>query len=184
MITDPSTQIVTIVVGVAALILGRRLFWLAVGVVGFIIGLNLAVEFFQDQPDWVILMIALLMGIGGGVLAIVLQKIAVTVAGLVMGGYALVWVWQLFSIDTGQMEWLIFVLIFAVGAMIGGLAATYLFEAALIILSSLAGTLLIIQVTNFSPPITALLFVVLLITGIAIQAGAWNRSAVSPPPGK
>jgi hypothetical protein len=40
-LTNPGTQIISILVGIAVLTLGRKLFWLAVGVVGFILGLSL-----------------------------------------------------------------------------------------------------------------------------------------------
>jgi hypothetical protein len=50
LLTNPGTQIVTILVGIVVLIAGRRLFWLFVGVVGFVAGLSLAFQLLADQP--------------------------------------------------------------------------------------------------------------------------------------
>jgi len=46
-------DIILIILGTVLLALGRRLFWLFVGAVGFVAGLNLATHFFSDQPTWV-----------------------------------------------------------------------------------------------------------------------------------
>ena len=39
--TIPGGQIVTLLVGITLLTLGRRIFWLAVAAIGFILGLSL-----------------------------------------------------------------------------------------------------------------------------------------------
>jgi hypothetical protein len=170
----PSTQIVSILVGIAVLTLGRKLFWLFVGAVGFAIGLNLATEFFQGQPDWVILVVALVLGLIGALLAIFIQKIAVIIAGFVIGGYGLIWLFLEFSnLGINQWGWLLFI----VGGIIGAILAAALFEAALVVLSTLAGALLITQVTNFRPVITAILFIVLMTVGIVVQAQTWRQSS-------
>ena len=169
----PAPQLVSILVGLAVLTLGRKLFWLFVGVVGFIVGLSLATEFLQGQPDWLILVIALVAGLIGALLAVFIQKIAVIIAGFVVGGYALIWLLpQLLSLNLEQWGWLIFV----VGGILGAILAASLFETALIVLSALAGTLLIIQVTNFSNLIKAVLFIILMTVGIIVQVQTWRTS--------
>ena len=77
---DPSTQIVSLLVGIAVLLLGRKLFWLFVGAVGFVIGLGLAFQLLVEQPEWLILIAALVIGLAGAVLAIFAQKVAVVIA--------------------------------------------------------------------------------------------------------
>jgi hypothetical protein len=165
-LTNPGTQIISILVGIAVLTLGRKLFWLAVGVVGFILGLSLVVRYMSGQPDWVILVTALVAGGIGALLAILMQRLAAGVAGFLLGGYIAVWLLQLFELNLNQWAWLFFI----IGGIIGVILALSLLELALIILSSLAGATLIVQATHFSPLITSLLFLTLLVVGIVIQA--------------
>ncbi|HVQ21300.1 MAG TPA: hypothetical protein VMS23_09670, partial [Terrimicrobiaceae bacterium] len=52
------TPLAQILAGSALLLFGRRLFWLFVGVVGFIGGMRLGTEAFQGKPELVVLLIA------------------------------------------------------------------------------------------------------------------------------
>lgn len=165
LLTNPGTQIITILVGIAVLIAGRKLFWLFVGVVGFLVGLSLAFQLLANQPTWLTWLAAVLLGLVGIVIAIFLQTAAIGLAGFFVGGYALAWLSQQFSLDMGQWVWLVFV----IGGVIGVLLAIYLFDAALIILSALAGASLIVQALTFEPLVTVILFVVLVVLGILIQ---------------
>ncbi len=172
---DPSTQIVSVLMGIAVLLLGRKLFWLFVGAVGFVIGLGLAFRLLAEQPEWLILVAALIIGFAGAVLAIFAQKVAVVIAGFVVGGVGLVWLLQWLSLAPDRLEWLIFI----IGGLIGAIVIASLFEAALIVLSSLTGAALIVQATNqatnFNALIIALLFIVLLAVGIVVQAQMWKE---------
>ena len=78
-----------ILAGLAVLFFGRRLFWLFVGCVGFIVGFELAGDMLQGQPEWVILVIALGVGVLGAIASIFLQRVFVVVAGFFAGGYCL-----------------------------------------------------------------------------------------------
>lgn len=174
-LTNPAVQIISILVGIAVLLLGRRLFWLFVAAAGFIIGLSLAVDLLTNLPDWVILVAALTLGLVGAVVALIAQKVAVIIAGFFMGGYALIWLLQFLSLNPNGLDWLIFI----VGGIIGAILVQFLFEAALIVLSALAGATLIAQVTNFSPPVTAVMFILLLAVGIVVQAQMWREKWVT-----
>jgi drug/metabolite transporter (DMT)-like permease len=120
----------------------------------------------------VILVAALLFGLVGALVALFAQKIAIVIAGFFMGGYALLWLLQLFSLNPNRLDWLILI----IGGIIGAILVQFLFDAASIVLSSLAGASLIAQVTNFSPPVTAILFVILLALNIIVQAQMWRES--------
>ena len=65
-----------IAAGVLLLFLGRKLFWLFVAVVGFLIGMTFAPELLPNQPDSVILTISLIVGLLGALLAALLRKAA------------------------------------------------------------------------------------------------------------
>lgn len=174
LLTNPGVQIVAILVGIAVLVAGRQLFWLFVGTVGFVVGLSLAFQLLADQPTWLILLAAVVLGLIGIVVAVFLQTIAIGLAGFLIGGYALTWLLQQFSLDLSQWGWLIFV----VGGVMGVLLAIYLFEAGLIILSALAGASLIVQAINLDPLVTVILFVVLVVLGILVQT---STRRVKPP---
>ena len=80
------TPAVQIVAGLLILFLGRRLFWLFVGVVGFFFGVQFAVKVLGDLSDWMVLLIALLVGIVSAALTMALQRLAVILAGGIAGG--------------------------------------------------------------------------------------------------
>lgn len=170
------SSVVNLVLGVAMLLLGRRLFWLFVGVAGFILGIRLAPQLFGGQPDWVLLLIALVFGIVGALLAILLQWVAIAVAGFLLGGFALVSLATLLNFNPGQYEWLVYI----IGGIFGAIVILALFDPALIILSSLAGAGLIVQVLNFSAQIELVLFVILTAVGIGVQASLLNSSPPAP----
>ncbi|MGA7216503.1 MAG: hypothetical protein WBX20_20055, partial [Terrimicrobiaceae bacterium] len=75
------TPLAQILAGLALLLFGRRLFWVFVGVIGFIAGMRFGAEVVKGQPEVVILLIAVAMGLLAALLAVVLQRVAVAVAG-------------------------------------------------------------------------------------------------------
>src|SRR6185295_19307424 len=85
--TGPETPILALIAGALLLIAGRRLFWLFVGLVGFFT----VYRWFAPYPAgpspsgrW---LVAILAGLLGIVLAIFLQRLAVALAGFLVGGW-------------------------------------------------------------------------------------------------
>ena len=70
-------NLIFIAAGILLLFLGRKLFWLFVAVVGFLLGLTYAPQLLSNQPQSVILTISLITGLLGALLAALLQKLAV-----------------------------------------------------------------------------------------------------------
>ena len=64
---DPT--IAALGVGALLLVMGRKLFWVAVIVVGFIAGWEFSNSFLEIQSGWLKLGISVLCGIAGGLLA-------------------------------------------------------------------------------------------------------------------
>ena len=60
-------SIINVLAGIAVLVFGRKLFWLFVGCMGFLAGIDIATRFFSGQPDWMVLVIAIAAGIIDGV---------------------------------------------------------------------------------------------------------------------
>jgi hypothetical protein len=163
--------VLQILIGIALLIFGRKLFWVFIGGVGFVLGIVVASAFLKDQPGWLVFLVALAAGVLGAVLIQSVQKIALGIAGFIVGGFALTTLVTLLGIHIPLVSWIIFV----IGGLIGVALVVLLFEWALIILSTVNGATLIVDALKFSPPITILLFLVLLGVGIAYQGGWLGR---------
>ena len=159
-------SLLRILVGIALLVMGRRLFWLFVGLIGFISGTRLAIHFFPDQPEWMILAIALLAGVLGALLALCLQWLAIGLAGFSAGAYIFVRFLHVSGWGTTEMEWLFFV----IGGILGVLLILVLFDWALIILSSLVGSGFITETIHVGQELMTLLFIPLFIVGVVIQS--------------
>src|SRR5262249_17916531 len=78
--------LVGIVVGVALLLFGRRLYWVFVAGIGFLTGLEFAPEVLPGQPNWVILVAALVAALVGALLAVMAQAFVIGAIGFVAGG--------------------------------------------------------------------------------------------------
>src|ERR1700690_2095982 len=162
-------NLVNAILGGALLVAGRKLFWLFVGVIGFIIGAQVATRFFHGS-DLVTLIAGLGLGVIFAVLAIFLETLAIGIAGFLGGGYILLSFAGLFGLDKGILAWIIFI----VGGIIGAVLIASLFDWALIIISSLAGSSMAINAVHFGRLIAALIFIVLFFIGIAVQASTFN----------
>jgi hypothetical protein len=155
------------ILGVVILTMGRRLYWLFLGGVGFVFGFELAERLIHGQPHAVIMIISLLVGVMAALVAIFLQKFAIMAGGFFGGGYLLVELFRELGIVVVHYNWLIFLL----GGISGALLMRLLFGWTLIILSSALGSVLIVQTLHFAPDIKKLLFFLLTALGIAIQFG-------------
>ncbi|MEJ2600522.1 MAG: DUF4203 domain-containing protein [Anaerolineales bacterium] len=155
-----------LLVGGILLVLGRRLFWFFVGVIGFVAGFALALQLFPEQPTWVLVIIGIIAGLLGALLAVFVQGLAVAIAGFLAGGYLAIRFLELLSWDAGNLTWLPYLL----GGIIGAALVILLFNWALIILSSLVGASLIVEVIQTNPTLNVIIFIVLFIIGLVIQA--------------
>jgi hypothetical protein len=163
-------EILQVAIGALLVGFGRRLFWVFVAGIGFVVGLNLALRFLPGIEDWVSLGIALLAGLVGAVLVSFLQRLAIGAAGFFAGWQIAMFLIDLLRIDLGNMEWIGGV----VGGLIGIVLIAVLFDWALIFLSSIVGAIAIVDVFDLNSTMHLLLLVILAIAGILIQFG-WLR---------
>lgn len=170
-IISMAPQSVQLLIGIAVLTLGRRLFWIFVGTAGFLLGNRLATQFPVGGPELTPLAVALFAGLIGAIFAVFAQKLAVGIAGFVMGGYSLAWLFLTIGLERTGWMWPALV----VGGIAGAILVIFIFDWALIVLSSLTGAILIIQAAGLTLPMNILLFLVLLSIGIAIQARMLER---------
>lgn len=167
----PGGRLVTLAFGLVLLLAGRRIFWLVVGVLGFFFGFDLASRVLGLDAEGLGLVIGVFAGILGVVIALFLQKFAVGFAGFLIGGYLTL---TLLQADTGSLSGGDFGA-FLLGGVVCAFLAVWLFEIALILLSSVAGAALVSQGLTLDPGPEALAFVVLAVLGIAFQAGIGPR---------
>lgn len=145
--------------------LGRKLFWLFAGTMAFVFGIESVPLFLAGQPQYVIWIVALVLAIVVVVLAFLVQKIGLGIAGFAAGGYIAVSIVNQLKYNIPWLLWLVF----ALGGLIGVVFVMVLFDLALVVLSSLCGAFLIIQAVGFNLYLTKILFVLLACVGIATQ---------------
>ena len=168
---------VQILFGAALLLLGRKLFWLFVAAVGYIVTLNLGAQFFADADPNLRLAVALVTGVVGAALAVILQRAAVWLAGFLGGGYVVLTAFQLLGQHpTG----VVFAVVFLMGGIAGAFFVEWLFDWAVIALSSLMGALLIAPSLHLPRLINWLVIGAMFLVGLAVQARLTERERSTP----
>jgi hypothetical protein len=168
-----------VLVGAVLLLFGRKLFWLFVGCIGFIVGFDFASHVLQGRAEWLIVLIALGAGLAGVIASIFLQRLVVGIAGFLAGGYFLSSV-GLTVLHTHQqaVQWIAY----SIGGILGAMLTLVLLDPALIILSSLAGATAICGNVPLTESNKGILFIALLILGIVVQTMQYRRRPAPGPP--
>ena len=166
--------IASAIIGVVILFFGRKLFWLCVAAVGFAAGVELAPQLISEPSPLLALTFALVLGLIGALLAMFLQKIAIAVFGFLAGGKLAVAIAAAFFVQNAPYYGVTFV----IGGIVGAILLLVLFDWALIFLSAIVGAHLIQTAVILPATGNAVLFVVLVVIGVLVQAGAWRRTRV------
>lgn len=177
-LSNSAIQILTILLGIVVLVAGRKLFWVTVGVAGFMFGLLLTFNVLQDQPAWLTLVLALVIGLVGAFVAVIVQKAVVALAGLLIGGYLFASLLVAWNPALAEWQWLAFI----IGAVIGFVVMIAIFEVGLVILSAMLGAVLILQVINLESWLEGLLLIVMVMVGVLIQLKLTSPAPPPPPP--
>ena len=161
-----SLPIISVLIGLALLLFGRRLFWLFVAALGFAIGLELAPYLSQNPPLWLSLLLSLGLGLIGAIIALLLQKFAIGIAGFLVGGRVAVAVAAAFLVNHSHYVAMTFV----IGGILGAILLLALFDWALIIFSSIEGARLIADAVHLPNTGATILLIVLAVFGIIAQS--------------
>ena len=182
--------ILLIVVGVAVLVLGKRLAVMGAAV-GLLLGVGLLALFPGTSGPWVTFGVPIalaLVGFFGAAFAKGLVDIVVLVLGALAGAAIVLGVLDLFGVDAGVMRWLL--------AVVGGVVGLVLIRRArrggkdwgILILAGLVGALLVTRgLTQLLPSlqgaIGTLIVIVLAGASIAFQGGllGGRKAAESAP---
>ncbi|MCJ7626686.1 MAG: DUF4203 domain-containing protein [Anaerolineaceae bacterium] len=161
--------IINFILGIPLLIWGRKLFWFFVGVVGFVTGITLSQSLIPTRSEMVAIIIGVILGLVGILLAIFIQKVTISITGFLVGIYLCMTLLDLIDLNNIVLYWLLIL----TGGIIGSMLVIGLFDLALIILSSLFGATLItqtaFQVIQFETQARTIVFIVLLVIGLIFQ---------------
>lgn len=164
--------IIQVILGTVLLLAGCEIFWLFLGIAGFIAGFKIAQAYFPATTP----MTAFIIAGGGGILGILItlffQTVAISLAGFMAGAYIVA---ALCGPLNCNVFWQGIFIIFG-GTIGAGMMAVY-FEWALVWISSLAGAALIVQVIPTNIFIKAVIFCVLAAIGIIAQTAEKNAHA-------
>jgi Domain of unknown function (DUF4203) len=168
-------SIVNIAGGALLLTLGRKIFWFFVAASGFYAGLELATRYLHVNPAWVALLIALAVGLLGALLAYFFQKLVIGAAGFLAGAFIASRLVSHLGTQVKGWDWLVIL----IGGIVGIVLMYAIFEWALIILSSLAGAILVVEGLKLAALVGILVGVLLFVVGLVFQAGLNRRAAAS-----
>ncbi|SPQ02103.1 conserved membrane hypothetical protein [Candidatus Sulfobium mesophilum] len=166
-------DILRLILGAALLTMGQRLYWLFIGGIGFVLGFDLAKHFVHGQPHHTALVIAFFVGAVGAVLTFYFQKVAILAGGFIAGGYLFIELLR----ELGKGPGNYYLLYFILGGVIGAILMKVLFRWTLIVLSSFIGAGLIIRSFHFGQGLAGTLFILLVLTGIIVQAVLLGRKS-------
>jgi hypothetical protein len=153
-------------IGILLLFIGRRLFWLFVACVGFASGYHYCQQIWPIHSPVLVLILSIAAGAVGAIIAIFFQKAAIIIAGFAAGGYVGLSLYNQLAGLPAQAFWLPYI----IGGIVGAVILFFVFDWALIFLSTLIGATLIMQMAALSPGVETTLFIVLVIVGMAFQA--------------
>lgn len=163
--------ILDLVIGAILLVSGRKLFWLLVAGIGFVIGVMLATRFFNGN-ELTMILAGLVLGAIFALLAIFLESVAIGIAGFLGGGYVLLSIAGMLGFDRGGLSsWIIFV----VGGIIGVILVALLFNWALITISSLVGASMVVAAFGMTAATAGIVYIILVVAGVLIQGTTLRR---------
>ena len=170
------STVVTAGVGGLLLLFGRRLYFLMLGVLGFVGGLWLStsppVEALGLEMSSVArVAIAAGLGVVSAALAFAIHRVALGVAGLAAGGFGGFWLAQSIAGGPDGWSWLLPI----GGAVVGGVLLPGLYTGALVVLSAWVGSALLVQMLPLSGPAAMLAALGMLAFGILFQASGARR---------
>ena len=169
-------NLINLVLGIILLTTGKKLYWLFVGVIGFILGMGLATQLVLNPP-WLVYVVALGAGILGAILAHFLQHLALSLVGFLVGAYGAFRLTGLLGITAVSSTWMAFI----IGGIVGLLLVSSAFDWSLYILSSWAGATLVTQAIDLQGTVGTVVFFALFVLGMIIQVGLFRNQNKKKP---
>ena len=166
-VEEPVFRALGLAAGVALLVFGRRLFWLAVGALGFLVGFGLFGAFAEGIDPRLTLVLGLAAGVAGAVLAVAVQRFAIVVAGFLLAALAVHGLLPgLVTIPDAQL-----LVVSLLGGLVGALLALGVANLALRIVTAGVGSLLLVEAAGLPGLWERLAFGLLWLLGFLAQGG-------------
>lgn len=159
------TPLIHVATGIFLLVGGRKFFWFFVGAIGFITGLTFAGQVLSIDSPVIILAAGIILGIIGIVIAIFMQGFAIFAGGFLAGSYIAYIIVTTLGLVPRELFWIAYI----AGGIAGAILLFFLFDWALIALSSMVGASIIIDTFILDPEIETATIIILALSGIFIQ---------------
>lgn len=160
------TNVIQIIMALGLLLVGRKLYWVFVGAIGFISVTEWAFAHLQNVPEGVVLIIGIAVGMIGALLAIFLRAVGIGLAGFLGGAYIFMIFSSMLSITNQSLELGLTI----VGGILGLIFVLKLFDWALILISSISGAALLSKFVPITRVNDAIWVAILAVIGIVVQA--------------
>ena len=172
-------SILKIVLGALMLLFGRRLYWLAVGILGFLFGFDWVTYRMAEWPMWATWLAAAGFGALCALGAVFLQRLSFGVGGFLAGGYLTVRLLAALGVLNDPAPGVFFVL----GGVTGAIVALVAVDWVLVALTALVGAAAVVEGIGVGPLGSSLAFLGLTVIGVAVQAAQLRRGTgrVAPP---
>jgi hypothetical protein len=156
--------VIAILAGTLLLLFGRRLFWLCIAIFGFLVGAEIARDVLAGRPEWVVWALGACAGLVGAAAAMLLQRVAIGLAGFYAGAYLALLVVPSLAWPVPELAAIL------VGGALGAVAAVLVTDPAIIVLSSVVGAWLIVGSQTLASLPGAMLAMSLAALGTIVQA--------------
>ena len=167
------TALFSIILGAISLFFGRRLYWIFVGVAGFLLGLTLGPSLFMNVNQTWQPLITLLVAVLFAGLSLFLSKAMIAISGAVGLG-----VFMFLLTGAYLPDWAV-VTMTIIAAIAGLLASWLLFDWGLMLFSSIAGASLLtsgfISIIPRTSGADLLIFLFVFMIGFTFQIIKWTR---------
>ncbi len=160
-----------VVTGLLLLFLGRQLYTALIGLVGFFVVYGVPEDLLPLASE-MRLMVAVGVGVLAALLAFIVRKVAVALAGALLGAGAALWAISFFGVRWDILWWIVI----AAAAVLGAWLLRVVFETALIVVSSFIGALLIMAAVGLEGLAAHAGVAVLIVVGVAFQMGRRRKA--------
>ena len=150
--------------GSVLLLFGRQLYTALLGLLGFFVIYGMLADVATLASD-LRLGVAVGVGVVSALLAFVVRRVAVLLAGAMLGAGAALWAAGFYALRSEVLTWAAAV----VAALLGAWALRQVFETALIVVSSFIGALLIMAALRLEGMPAHVGVAVLIVAGVAFQ---------------
>lgn len=162
--------------GLVLALVGRHVFWLAVGLVGFLVASSLAQALLPDLDPTVRTIAALVVGVAGAVVTLASLRLVAAVAGALLLAIVARALFVLY-VDDSAVQWVVFV-----GAgLLGWLLVRGLFDLGIIVTTALGGGWYVATGLGgadvpVAPSTTLWIGLAVAVVGVVVQTGLLRRS--------